>query len=155
MVDEYLTWETRFLVPLVLAVAVFVYRRDETEEIRSLWLAMAIAVGVVALNSLLVWQSRLGLPASIVFGMLVTAYAIWPATRPSLLAASIGGAAACVAAIARLAAAGLPLRIEEGRTIDIPALIWAVVAGLVTTAVVQGLALRLAGRADGGSLADF
>ena len=37
MVEDYLTIETRFLVPLVLAVAVLVYRRDESEEIRFLW----------------------------------------------------------------------------------------------------------------------
>jgi hypothetical protein len=146
MVEDYLAWETRFLVPLVLAVAVMVYRRDEIEEIRWLWLATGIAVGFVGLNSLLVSQSRLCLPASIAFGLLVSAYAIWPAIRPSLLAAAIGGVAACGAAVARLAAAGLPLGLEEGRSIDISALIVAAVAGLVTTAVVQWVAHKLAGR---------
>ncbi|MFM1903248.1 MAG: hypothetical protein RLZZ440_1148 [Planctomycetota bacterium] len=155
MVEDYLTWETRFLVPLVLAVAVFVYRRDEAEEIRCLWLATGIAVGFVGLNSLLVSQARLGLPASIAFGLLVTAYAIWPAIRPSLLAAAIGGVAACAAAAARLAAAGLPFGLEEGHSVDIPALIAAAAAGLATTAVVQWGGRRLLGRVDGGSLADL
>jgi dolichyl-phosphate-mannose--protein O-mannosyl transferase len=144
MIEDYLTWETRFLVPLVLAVAFLVYRRDDAEEIRCLWIATAIAVACVGLNSLLVSQGRMGLPASLVFFLLVVAYLIRPSIMASFVAAVIGGIAACAAAIARLAAAGLPLGLEEGRGVDILAVVAAVLAGVAMTVLVQFTMRRMA-----------
>ena len=152
MVEDYLTIETRFLVPLVLAVAVLVYRRDEAEEIRFLWTATGIAVAFVALNSLLVWQGKLSLPASIAFLLLVTAYAIHPAVKASLAAAAGGGLAAWAAALGTVAATGGQPGSFEAVDFKLPAAIAAVAAGLATTVAMQLLAWRRAETANVGGL---
>lgn len=152
MVEDYLTIETRVLVPLVMAVAVLAYRRDEAEEIRFLWLATGIAVMFVALNSLLVWQEKLGLPASIAFLLLVTAYALHPAVNASLSAAAVGGIVALAAALGMVAASGGRPGSFEAADFRWPAAIAAAVAGLATTVAMQLLARRRAEMANSGGL---
>ena len=152
MVEDYLTIETRFLVPLVMAVAVLVYRRDEAEEIRFLWTATGIAVAFVGLNSLLVWQEKLGLPASVAFLLLVTAYALYPAAKASLVAAAVGGLVALAAALGMAAATGGRPGSFEAADFGLPAAIAAVAAGLATTVAMQVLARRRAETANAGGL---
>jgi hypothetical protein len=76
MTERYLTLEFNFLVPIVLAVAVVVYRRDRAEELRFLWTAVAVSVATVGANVfVLSFGAGMVFPATVCFLLLFAGYA--------------------------------------------------------------------------------
>ena len=89
MVEKYLFFELLFLVPLILAVAFSVHRRNDTAELRFFWIATSVSVLLIALNVVLI-SSNVGFPATVAFLLLISAYAIRPALMGSCLSTLMG-----------------------------------------------------------------
>ena len=102
MVSKYLTIEFIFLLPLVLAVAVPMIRRNERAELRFFWTAVVISGLLISAN--VIFMSRgFQFPASVAFLLLVTGYSVHP-TLISTSVSTLLGALAVTAAGAGAAA---------------------------------------------------
>jgi len=102
MVSKYLTIELIFLLPLVLAVAVPVIRRNETAELRFFLTALVISALLIFAN-MMFKPHGFQFPASVAFLLIVIGYAIHP-TLISTSVSTLLGALAVTAAGARATA---------------------------------------------------
>ncbi len=102
MVSKYLTIEFIFLLPLVLAVAVPLVRRNDRAELRFFWTAVVISGLLISVN--VICMSRgFQFPASVAFLLLFTGYSVHP-TLISTSVSTLFGALAVTAAGAGAAA---------------------------------------------------
>ncbi|MEI7780384.1 MAG: hypothetical protein WCJ18_00490 [Planctomycetota bacterium] len=104
MIEKYLTLELVFLVPLLLAVAIPICRRRAPTELRFLWSAVGITLGLVVGNVAFAWLGiKAGFPAAAFFLMLIVGYTIFPSIIGSCASAVVGGIAATAASAAAAA----------------------------------------------------
>ena len=144
MTSQYLVVELAFLVPLMAAAATAVLRRRTPEELRFFRTAAAVSVLLIIVNAMLIPSGYL-FPASVVFLLMVTAYAVHPSTAAACVAALIAVAGVLTAAQAASDYADAHIGSFADRNHSVFTAAAGLLGGLSTVIVVQ-LVLKAASR---------